>query len=197
MYLTRISHQENELLNLITDFIYDAAYDSDDVPVKPDFSVLSVGALRTTWRPGELLYKDVYAMHPFANKLATFRIKGDNLVELIKRIHHTRWSYGFHNLKVKLTRKPYQVVEVLTADNKPLIGDKWYVGVTTDFLLKGGDSFKGLINDLYLESDIHVFGLLRDHVGKQVKKLGLIAGSRIDPKNPRIEFLDDVTATDL
>ena len=115
VYLTRIRHQESELTNLFVDLIYEAAHASDEVQAKPDFGIINTGTLRTTWLPGVLLYKDIYGMIPFDNLLVTFRISGANLDKLIKVIHKGGWTYGFRNLKVKMTRKPYEVTEVLTS----------------------------------------------------------------------------------
>jgi 5'-nucleotidase len=79
VYLTRIRHQESELTNLFVDLIFDAAYSNDAVKVKPDFGLINTGTLRTTWLPGELVIKDIYAMIPFDNLLVTFKILGANL----------------------------------------------------------------------------------------------------------------------
>lgn len=171
--------------------IYQAAHDSKDVKIKPDFGILNAGTLRTTWLPGEIVYKDVYAMIPFDNLLVTFGIFGENLEKLIRVIHKGGWTYGFRGLKVKLTKKPYEVVEVLTSDGHPLDLNKWYTGVITDFLLEGGDGFKHLMDVLYLHEHIHPFGSFRDHIAKQVSKLKIIAGGRLDPANPRMSFIPD------
>jgi hypothetical protein len=85
-----------------------------------------------------------------------------------------------------MTRKPYEVVEVLTHNNENLDHSKWYTGAITDFLLEGGDGFKDLMNVLYNHSDIHPFGSFRDQIAKQVAKRRSITSGNVDPKKPRM-----------
>jgi len=174
--------------------IYDAAHANEGVRTKPDFALINTGTFRTTWLPGELFYKDVYGMIPFDNQLVTFRIIGASLETLIEVIHKGGWTYGFRNLKVKMTRNPWKVLEVSTSSGESLEPDKWYIGATTDFLLKGGDGFKDLINTLFLQEHIEPFGSFRDQTGKQVFGLGVITSGRYDPRNPRMEFADDLSS---
>lgn len=157
---------------------------------KPEFAIINIGTLRTSWLPGEILFKDVFGMSPFENNLATFKILGANLEKLVRAIHKNNWAYSFHNLKVTMTRKPWEVVKVVMGDGSLIDPNKMYVGLATDFQLLGGDGYKGLMGTLYHQKDIVKFGILRDHIAEQITRLGVITAGWFDPKNPRIEFVD-------
>lgn len=64
---------------------------------------------------------------------------------------------------------------------------KTYIGVTIDFLLKGGDDFKDVINKTYTPQNEQDKGDYKVITEPLLKKMGVIkAGTLINPDQPRL-----------
>src|SRR5205823_2079327 len=111
-----------------------------------DVAVLNGGGLRADLPAGELRYGALFEALPFANKLATMKMRGADFRRLVQ--HNLEGTGGIlslggvtvdarcanHTLDVRIT----------LASGKPLAdGDTLTVG-TSDFLALGGDDFSRL-----------------------------------------------------
>lgn len=72
-------------------------------------------------------------------------------------------------------------------DGTPIVENKNYIGVTIDFLIKGGDDFDTVIKQAYTPRDVKVLGEMKASIRELLKSRKIIKkGSLIDPEHPRL-----------
>ena len=65
--------------------------------------------------------------------------------------------------------------------------DKYYIGISIDFLLLGGDDFDKVINIVYKPRNVVNRGQFKESIRQPLKDLKVIkANTLIDPDHPRI-----------
>ena len=182
--LSSESSEENELSNLVTSLMIES------VP-SADFVIINSGGLRTVWYPGYILEQNFYNMFPFDNYLISFDILGSELIAMQTVIQ--AGALGFYpsaGLRVTVSEKgrsDHKFVNATLYNGDPIVLDKMYRGLSIDFLLQGGDDFKGVINKVYTVRNAKNEGVIRDLIRPELEALKLIReGSLIDPDHPRL-----------
>ena len=181
-YLHTEYGKESKLANLFTDLSYNASTKNKQ---HVDFVVLNSGGFRTEWLPGNITDLNLYNMLPFNNKLVSFVINGSALLKTIEILQEGDAAlYHFHGVQTTVSRKPDGHFELLSA--KMMTGEKGdslediqpsrnYIGVTVDFLLKGGDDFGKVIEQKVYEPTGEIeLGLFRELVRKEIKNTTII-----------------------
>ena len=97
--------------------------------------------------------------------------------------------YNFYGIQstVKIENGKHIFVKANMADGTDIVPDKDYIGVSSDFLLGGGDDFSDIINIIYKPRDVKDLGEFRDSIREVLKNKKVIKeGSLIDPEHPRL-----------
>ncbi len=157
-----------------------------------DFVIVNPGGFRTSWVPGILQYQHFYNMFPFENMLMSFDILGKELLDMLVLIQNG--DKGFYH-----TWGIQQVVTFNTTNNKTgFVSAKWingstieqdvvYRGVTSDFLLNGGDDFSKVIGKVYRPRNVRNEGDLKILCKPELKKLEILKENTwIDSNNRRL-----------
>lgn len=72
-----------------------------------DFVILNPGGFRTEWFPGIVQYQHFYNMFPFDNKLLSFKITGQELLNTLKIIQDGKDGfYHAWNILMEVTYNP-------------------------------------------------------------------------------------------
>ena len=175
--------RECELGNLITNSIY-ANFSF------ADFVVTNPGGFRTQWLPGMLKEKDFYNMFPFGNILKSFNISGAELKETLNIIQSgSAGFYQFYGIQTTATIQNNQkkFISAKMMDGSEIDEDKYYIGITNDFLLQGGDDFSKVIGKIYTPRNVKDLGEIRESIRQPLKDIEVIEpGTLIDPDHPRI-----------
>ena len=197
--------REGALGNLVADALRAKA--------KSDFSLVNSGGLRISLDAGPITFDGLFQALPFDNLLNVVRLKGKD-VKMLFRIA-TSGSHGiveFSGLKLKLI--PYdrpapqtdldgngkldvwetnRLVDIRTSDGKPLDDNRVYTIATFDFLVSGGDDM-GFVMLKIPKKDVSIRGgYCRDVVAEYLRHFKVInthAHPLVDPKHPRVEFVD-------
>jgi hypothetical protein len=115
---------------------------------------------------------------------------------MIKIIHRRGKTFSFKNIKIKIIKSSYKVTEVKWHNNLPIVPKKLYVGITTMYLLKGGDGFTGFMDRMYPSKYIKIIGNFRKNISIQLARMKQILKGYYNPQNPRIIYVD-ANETDL
>lgn len=79
----------------------------------------------------------------------------------------------------------------MTHDQEDIIDEAEYVGITSDFMLNGGDDMKDIIGKIYTPRNRTFIGNLRDTLKPILTDMKVIKeGTLIDPNHPRLVILD-------
>lgn len=145
-----------------------------------DFALANPGSFRTEWLPGIIQYQHFYNMFPFDNFLETFQITGAELIKMVsvlqtgaKGIYHI---YGLQQvIQYSSSTKKYNLMSVKWSDGSQIIADKVYKGVTSDFMINGGDDFRDVIDSgAYKPRNVINVGDLRALLKLELVKWGNI-----------------------
>jgi 5'-nucleotidase len=120
--------------------------------------------------PGEVTYKEVFEVQPFANYVVTLDLTGAQILaglqqQLPSAARSTtlalQVSEGFTYTWDKTKTGPDQIVAgSLTLNGEPIVADQTYWVTTNSFLAEGGDSFTAFTegtNTLFGELDVDAF----------------------------------------
>lgn len=152
------------------------------------FSLVNPGSFRTTWSPGILQYQHFYNMFPFDNTLDTFVITGRELKAMYRVLQSGRLGFYISSgLDMKVTINERTLVDISTHDGDEIVDDENYIGITSNFLLDGGDDMKNVIGSVYTPRNRTVVGDVRQVLKEIVKDMKIIKeGTLIDPDHPRL-----------
>ena len=162
------SGKETNLGNIVTDMMREEA--------GTDIALLNSGCLRTNLMKGEIRFKDIYNVIPFASKIVSLKMKGRDLLKVLEQ------SAGREDDKVLQvsglqviydSSKPegQRVHGASTEDGIPIEPEKEYSVATIDYLAKGGDQYTAFTK---AESVKTTSEILTDAVAKQVKNRGVL-----------------------
>ena len=153
-----VGEPECPLLNWLTDALWEAA--KKVYPGKVDVAFVNMGSVRGEWLPGDLTYGQIYTIMPFDNTLVVITLTGENLIELCDSIV----SYGAQGIAgMRMTAVDGQLADV-TVGGKPVVPNKKYTVVTSDYMTGGADHMTALtryskywdsqllIRDLYIQA---------------------------------------------
>ncbi len=160
--------KETNLGNIVTDMMREEA--------GTDIALLNSGCLRTNLMKGEIRFKDIYNVIPFASKIVSLKMKGQDILKVLEQ------SAGREDDKVLQvsglqviydSSKPegQRIHGASTDDGIPIEPDKEYSVATIDYLAKGGDQYTAFTNAESMKATAEI---LTDAVAKQVKNRGVL-----------------------
>ncbi|MFJ5447572.1 bifunctional UDP-sugar hydrolase/5'-nucleotidase UshA [Pectobacterium carotovorum] len=112
-----------------------------------DFAIMSGGGVRDSIEPGDITYKDVLKVQPFANTLVYVDMKGSDVEKYLAVAANKKVDSGAYAqfLNVSLTADG-QGVQNVKIKGEPLQADKVYRMATLNFNAMGGDGYPRLDN---------------------------------------------------
>jgi 5'-nucleotidase len=150
--ITRLQNEAGE--SALGDLVADA----QRAAMGTDFAFMNAGGLRADLRPvsqrsppvpeGTLTYGDLFAIHPFANRLISMELTGQQIYELLEQQFppHQRLArmLQISGLDYTWDASPqaagHRIVEVRT-DGRPIDRSKRYTVTANSFLAGGGEKF--------------------------------------------------------
>ncbi len=112
-----------------------------------DFAVMSGGGIRDSIKPGDITYKDVMKVHPFANQLVYVDFKGSEVLPYLTAVANMEKNSGaygqFYNVSFEIDGKNISNVKI---GGKPLDLNKTYRMATLNFNAIGGDGYPRIDN---------------------------------------------------
>jgi 5'-nucleotidase len=138
----KIRYQETNLGNFVTDIMRQAT--------QADIALLNAGSLRASLDEGPITIEEVFKVMPYANELQVVKVPGDVIWDIFKRAVRSLQGDedgGFLHVSGLHITIRHQLPQSITHQGQPLISDKLYDVVITDFMSSGGDGysmFKGL-----------------------------------------------------
>ncbi len=157
-----------------------------------DAAVFNAGSVRADLPTGPLRYADLFQAFPFDNKIATATLRGSELRQLLDQL--TAHAYGVAlvaglRLELRCGAPPgprHVVSSLLDGEGRPLVADREYRVVLSDFLLTGGDGLGPVVSAIpESRKQIHP-RLVRDAIAEQLDAL-LAAGGR---RAPAVRIVD-------
>lgn len=133
-----------------------------------DLSVMNSGGIRADLPAGNITYKDILIVQPFANTLCTVVLNGEELKEYLQVVANRKKGSGAFPqfTHVELSLQGEQLAEVKVA-GKPLVPQQSYKLALNSFIASGGDGYPKLkdhpsfINTGYVDAD-----LLKEYIVK-------------------------------
>lgn len=126
---------ETSLGNFICDAIkwtYDSITDT-----KSEIIVLmNRGGMRANIGMGEVTVNHMFELMPFENELLMVELKGTEIKDIVNAIVHKK--HAFYGLQISITNKD---TIITTNKGEPIMNDRSYTLVTSDYLTNGGDNF--------------------------------------------------------
>ncbi|MEC5318040.1 bifunctional UDP-sugar hydrolase/5'-nucleotidase UshA [Brenneria populi subsp. brevivirga] len=126
-----------------------------------DFAVMSGGGIRDSIEPGDITYKDVLKVQPFANTLVYVDMKGSEVEKYLAVVANKVVDSGGYAqlLNVSLTADGKGVQDV-KIKGEPLQADKVYRMSTLNFNAMGGDAYPRIdslpayVNTGFIDADV-------------------------------------------
>ncbi|ATA24904.1 bifunctional UDP-sugar hydrolase/5'-nucleotidase [Brenneria goodwinii] len=126
-----------------------------------DFAVMSGGGIRDSIESGDIAYKDVLKVQPFANTLVYVDMKGSDVEKYLAVVANKVVDSGayaqFLNVSLTADGKGVQDVKI---KGEPLQADKVYRMSTLNFNAMGGDAYPridnlpGYVNTGFIDADV-------------------------------------------
>ncbi|MFE8047458.1 bifunctional UDP-sugar hydrolase/5'-nucleotidase UshA [Brenneria goodwinii] len=126
-----------------------------------DFAVMSGGGIRDSIEPGDIAYKDVLKVQPFANTLVYVDMKGSDVEKYLAVVANKVVDSGayaqFLNVSLTADGKGVQDVKI---KGEPLQADKVYRMSTLNFNAMGGDAYPRIdnlpsyVNTGFIDADV-------------------------------------------
>lgn len=165
------SWNESQLANLIAE----AAKEGIDAKtsVKPDLGLINPGGVRADLLAGEVTYKEVFDVQPFANDMTYATLTGAEIKSVLEQQWQTKngnetttmlgWSNNFA-YTFDATRPKGDRITSISIDGKPIDPTKHYVVAAGAFLLNGGDGFTALKNGTMQSTGLLDVDLFTDYL---------------------------------
>ncbi|WP_118985071.1 bifunctional UDP-sugar hydrolase/5'-nucleotidase UshA [Photorhabdus sp. CRCIA-P01] len=133
-----------------------------------DFAIMSGGGIRDSIESGDITYKDVLKVHPFANTLVYVDMKGSEVEQYLAAIANMQVDSGayaqFVNVSLIADGKGVKEVKI---GGKPLEPNKTYRMAMLDFNAIGGDGYPHVDNyPTYVNTGFVDAEVLKDYIEK-------------------------------
>ncbi|TDB51347.1 bifunctional UDP-sugar hydrolase/5'-nucleotidase UshA [Photorhabdus luminescens] len=133
-----------------------------------DFAIMSGGGIRDSIESGDITYKDVLKVHPFANSLVYVDMKGSEIEQYLSVIANMKVDSGayaqFVNVSLIADGKGVKEVKI---GGKPLEPNKTYRMAMLDFNAIGGDGYPRVDNyPTYVNTGFVDAEVLKDYIEK-------------------------------
>jgi len=143
-----------------------------------DFAMFNGGALRSSLAKGNIKYRDILEIMPFANNITLFKLTAADIKELLDYALSIPAGQGgkphFSGIKIKIApdnKKEIYIQGVLLDNNKS------YLFATSNYLADGGDGYSMLKNKIATETGIQVLDTVIDYI----KSTGKIKNFEFSP----------------
>lgn len=104
-------------------------------------------------------------MFPFENTLISFEMTGAEIIQMLTTVQSGNQEYypmdGIDLVVGRNEKKVNRFISAKFSNGDSIVLDKVYRGLTNDFLLQGGDNFKGFIGKYYTPRKTINHGLVR------------------------------------
>ncbi|TNH45308.1 bifunctional UDP-sugar hydrolase/5'-nucleotidase UshA [Photorhabdus luminescens] len=133
-----------------------------------DFAIMSGGGIRDSIESGDITYKDVLKVHPFANSLVYVDMKGSEIEQYLSVIANMKVDSGayaqFVNVSLIADGKGVKEVKI---GGKPLEPNRTYRMAMLDFNAIGGDGYPRVDNyPTYVNTGFVDAEVLKDYIEK-------------------------------
>ncbi|MDU0478148.1 bifunctional UDP-sugar hydrolase/5'-nucleotidase [Staphylococcus chromogenes] len=162
---------ESQLANLIAEAAKEGI--ATKTSVKPDLGLINPGGVRADLNAGEVTYKEVFDVQPFANDMTYATLTGAEIKAVLEQQWQTKngnetttllgWSNNF-SYTFDLTRPKGDRITSISVDGAPIDPAKSYVVAAGAFLLNGGDGFTALKNGTMKSTGILDVDLFTDYL---------------------------------
>ncbi len=98
--------------------------------------LMNRGGMRATINTGEVTVNHMYELMPFDNEIQMVEVTGAEIKEILRSIIHKK--HAFLGLNISVNSKDTLVT---TRKGEPILSDRSYILVTSDYLVNGGDNF--------------------------------------------------------
>ncbi|RIY32357.1 5'-nucleotidase C-terminal domain-containing protein [Psittacicella gerlachiana] len=113
-----------------------------------DFAIINSGGLRAALPAGDITYRDILVVQPFANTLTTVDLTSKEVVDYLTKVAGIQGGGFPQYAGVTFDYNPETgVVSNVKINNQPLADDKTYKLVVLSFLANGGDNYPVIVNN--------------------------------------------------
>lgn len=155
--------ESTEMLNLMSDFVYEAAPDIFGKPV--DIAIMNKGGIRNSLAKGPVTQGELIDIAPFDNSIVVLDISGKDLLENFGIMAAQDGNGVSRNVRV-LYDPETREVNSATIDGKPVDPSRRYRLATIDYLAAGNDYMTPLTRGTLMGKSRNVLYLeLIDRVG--------------------------------
>ena len=138
------SKSDSELNSAIGNMIADAVFEiasplfKKNYNINADFVLLNFGGIRSELPSGEITIETAYKIMPFENTVVLAKMKSQVIKEMINYLISEPKAHPISGMKIEINRE--NELKKFKIQNKPLIANRDYFVLTSDYLLKGGDN---------------------------------------------------------
>jgi 5'-nucleotidase len=162
-----------------------------------DFALFNAGAIRADLPAGPITYGRLFEAFPFDNRLATVKLSGRQLRDVISRILGRASGIavvGGVRLALRCAGSRPALAEISRADGRALEADRSYTLALNDFLLTGGDGLGPVLDPIPADDKrIFVERLVRDEIAsylrRQRRPINSVADPLLDHADPPVRFM--------
>lgn len=131
-----------------------------------DLAVMNSGGIRAAIEAGDISYRDVLTVQPFANTVVRVELTGAELMDYLQVVVNKKQGTGafaqFYNVSLKLEGE--QLVEV-TVQGNPLVASKKYVLALNSYIASGGDGYPKVSDrDSYIDTGFVDADALKEYI---------------------------------
>jgi len=181
-YTIRDSKLESTLGNLIADILYEECnYEFINMHSKEiDFALFNYGGIRSTLNKGQITQHNLFTIMPWKNVATVVKIKGQQVIDLIKYIDSENLAHPSSRLNIKFFKDKSSKIYI---NGEKFNKEKEYYVLTSNFLQEGGDNMTFFSDPI----ELHSLELnLRDVLIKHIKNKKIIV-SKLDNRIERIQ----------
>jgi 5'-nucleotidase len=161
-----------------------------------DFALVNAGAIRADLPAGPITFGRLFEAFPFDNRLATVKLTGLQLREVIARILGRAAGIAVISglrLQLRCADGRPALAALSRADGRALEPERSYTLVLNDFLLSGGDGLGPVLDPIPAEyKRVFTDRLVRDEIAsylqRQRRPVNSDADPLVDPADPPVRF---------
>jgi 5'-nucleotidase len=163
---------------------------------RADAAIFNGGSVRADLPSGQIRYSDLYEAFPFDNRLATVRLTGAQLTQVVEKLLTRHGMPIVAGLRLKLRcGPPRQLVLLLDGRGRPLQPRRLYMVAISDFLLTGGDGLGPLMETVpkarkKIERQTVIRELIARYLERQTAELNSEQNPVVTPARTPLVFED-------
>ncbi len=173
---------ESSMTRLLSDILLSEVrrLTKSDSGASPDFAMLNVGGIRSSFHKGVIRLADVFQVAPFENSAVVLRLDSAGVAQAVAHMAN-RGGEAVSHASFHIDENG--VATGISVGGEPLCGGRTYNMVTLDYLATGGDEFDCLVGQpVAFQSGI----TLRDLIVAYLARLNDEGGHLTAPSDARI-----------